>query len=113
MTTLGAKSGGFEYLHDGKTSRLPMAGPITVNGAEAYQAACLAGLGIVQAPLVGMHGHLQRGTLVSVLPGHPAPAMPITLLYAHRRHLPRRVRVVMDWMAQGIEGYVARIDALA
>lgn len=113
VTTLGAKSSGFEHLHDGKVLRQPMAGPITVNGAEAYQAACLAGLGIVQAPLIGLHSHLERGTLVSVLPGHPAPPMPITLLYAHRRHLPRRVRVVMDWMAQVIEDHVARIDAFA
>ncbi|GKS99728.1 LysR family transcriptional regulator [Acidovorax sp. SUPP3434] len=113
VTTLGAKSGGFEYLHEGETVRQPMAGPITVNGAEAYQAACLAGLGIVQAPLIGVHAHLERGTLVQVLPGHPAPPMALTLLYAHRRHLPRRVRVVMDWMAQVIEAHVARIDAFA
>jgi DNA-binding transcriptional LysR family regulator len=25
--------------------------------------------------------------------------MPVTLLYPHRRHLPRRVRVFMDWLA--------------
>jgi hypothetical protein len=24
--------------------------------------------------------------------------MPVSLLYAHRRHLPQRCRVFMDWM---------------
>jgi DNA-binding transcriptional LysR family regulator len=27
----------------------------------------------------------------------PAP-MPVSLLYAHRRNLPKRVRVFMDWV---------------
>jgi len=38
-----------------------------------------------------------------VLPRHPPPPMPLHLVYAHRRQLPRRVRVLMDWLAQAIQ----------
>jgi DNA-binding transcriptional LysR family regulator len=98
--TLGGKSPGFEYTDEAGAPRsIHMAGAVTVNNAEAYTAACLAGLGIIQVPQVGESEHLRTGALVEVLPRFPAPPMPLNLLYAHRRHLSLRVRVVMDWLA--------------
>ena len=98
--TLGDKSTGFEYTDDAGTARsIAMAGAVTVNNAEAYAAACLAGLGIIQVPQVGESVHLRSGALVQVLPQFPAPPMPLNLLYANRRNLSQRVRVVMDWLA--------------
>ena len=94
-STLGAKTSGFE---DGPDHNVPMSGAITVNNAEAYTAACLAGLGIIQVPAVGVQEHIRFGLLVEVLPAYAAPPMPLTLLYANRRNLPKRVRVVMDWI---------------
>jgi DNA-binding transcriptional LysR family regulator len=47
---LGQKPDGWEYLDDGELKELPMRGRVTVNSAEAYLAACLAGLGIIQSP---------------------------------------------------------------
>lgn len=101
--TLGSKSGGFEYTDAaGAPQSLAMAGALTVNNAEAYTAACLAGLGIIQVPQVGESEHLRSGALVQVLPQFLAPPMPLNLLYANRRHLSQRVRAVMDWLAQVI-----------
>ncbi|GAA5167522.1 LysR family transcriptional regulator [Viridibacterium curvum] len=101
VPVLGARSGGFEYTDDdGKTHHLAMAGALTVNNSDAYLAACLSGLGIAQVPEVGLDGLLEGGHLVPVLPAHRAPAMPIHLLYANRRHLPRRVQVFMAWLTQ-------------
>ncbi|MDR7308289.1 LysR family transcriptional regulator [Rhodoferax saidenbachensis] len=105
-STLGAKPGGFDYSENGEMRSLPMQGAITVNNAGAYTAACLAGLGIIQAPTVGVHLLLKQGLLVEVLPQHVAPPMPQTLLYAHRRNLSKRVRVVMDWLAEVVGDYV-------
>jgi DNA-binding transcriptional LysR family regulator len=99
VTTLGSKSEGFEYPDGDGFKLLPMKGPIVVNSSDAYSAACLAGLGIVQSPEIGMREEIARGEVVEVLPQlRPAP-MPVSLLYAHRRNLPRRVRVFMDWIA--------------
>ncbi len=76
-----------------------MAGRVTVNSAEAYLGACAAGLGLIQAPLLGVRELIDAGRLVEVLPDHPAPPMPVTLLYAHRRQVARRVQAFMDWVA--------------
>ncbi len=97
--TLGQRSPGFEY-HDGEAYRsLPMGGAVTVNSGDGYTAAALAGLGIIQVPLLGARQALAAGTLVEILPGLQAEPMPVTLLYAQRRHLPRRVAAFMDWAA--------------
>ncbi|AOW12564.1 transcriptional regulator [Hydrogenophaga crassostreae] len=98
--TLGAPPTGFEYADAEANAALPMTGAITVNSSEAYTAACLAGLGLIQAPLVGVVELIDQGRLVPVLPSWRPRAMPVTLLYAHRRNLPKRVRVVMDWLAR-------------
>ncbi|WP_282246655.1 LysR family transcriptional regulator [Stenotrophomonas sp. PS02300] len=108
--TLGQRSPGFEY-HDGQDYRsVPMRGAITVNSGEAYSAAALAGLGIIQVPRLGARVALAGGTLVEVLPECVAEPMPVTLLYAQRRHLPRRVAAFMDWMAALVTPELQRLD---
>ena len=74
-------------------------GVLAVNNSDAYQAACLAGLGIIQAPLSGIAAPLADGRLVSLLPDYCAAPMPVTLLYPSRRHLSKRARGFMDWLA--------------
>lgn len=101
VSTLGTRSAGFEYVDAirGEIRHLPMTGALTVNNSTSYQAACLAGLGLIQAPAFSVHEHLASGRLVEVLPDWRAAPMPVSLLYANRRHLPRRVHVFMNWIA--------------
>lgn len=95
---MGAAATGFEY-HDGERWRTwPMASCITVNNTDAYQAACLAGLGLIQAPALGLEALLERGELVEVLPQLRGPALPVSLIYPSRRNLPRRVQAFMAWL---------------
>ena len=111
VNTLGARSGGFEAVVDGALVLTPMQGALTVNNAEAYMAGCLAGLGLIQVPRLGVVDLLARGDLVEVLPQLAAPPMPLTLMYANRRNLPRRVRTVMDWLAQVVAEHLAQVAA--
>ena len=108
VSTLGARSPGFEYVDaaSGETRYISMSSSITVNSSDAYYAACLAGLGIVQGPLIGVRDYLDRGALLEVLPRHRPPAMPVSLLYAHRRHLPKRVQAFMDWLADVMRSHL-------
>lgn len=114
VSTLGARSPGFEYQDlaaGGETRFVPMAGAVTVNNSESYQAACLAGLGLIQAPEVGLRPLIDSGRLVEVLPAwRPAP-MPVSLLYANRRHLPQRVQVFMAWLAEVMRPHVVAAAA--
>jgi DNA-binding transcriptional LysR family regulator len=102
LPQFGARSTGFEYVDPDDPARertLAMAGTITVNNSDAYVAACLAGLGLIQVPEAGMIALLEAGRLVRVMDRfRPAP-MPVSIVYANRRQLPRRVRVFMDWIA--------------
>ncbi len=109
VRTLGARSAGFEYLQGGELQFQAMAGVVTVNNAEAYSAACLAGLGLIQVPAVGVAEHLQRGELVSLLEDWQAPAMPVSLMYARQRHVPRRVQAFMQWLGEVLH---TQVDAV-
>lgn len=108
VSTLGSRSPGWEYPDGNGYASLPMAGVLTVNSSEAYRAACVAGLGLIQAPAAGLQPLIERGVLVEVLPDHPAEPMPVSLLYAHRRHLPRRAQEFMNWIAQTLAPYLDR-----
>ena len=81
-------------------------GVLTVNSTETYHAACLAGLGIIQVPRVGVRDALRTGTLVEVLPQYRAAPMPVSLLYPHRRNLSRRVHLFMEWLTGVMKDYV-------
>ena len=99
-STLGAEAPSFEHLDGGAYRERPMRSLVTVNSADAYEAACLAGLGIIQAPRIGKAEALASGRLVEVLPGHTCAPMPVSLLHTHGRSVPRRVRAVMAWLAE-------------
>lgn len=104
--TLGMKPFGFEYFDGEKYVSHTMAGPVAVNNSDAYTAACLAGLGIIQSPLVGMQSYIDEGKLVEVLPKFRAEAMPVSLLYPHRRNLARRVQIFMEWIEKIMKNYL-------
>jgi DNA-binding transcriptional LysR family regulator len=98
VSTLGQRPPGFEYAEDSICRYVPMQGVLTVNSVGAYEDACLAGLGIIQAPRVGMAPLIEQGRLVEVLPHYRAEPMPVSLVYAQRRTLSARVQVFMDWL---------------
>jgi DNA-binding transcriptional LysR family regulator len=106
VATLGQRPAGFEYLDGNACKYVPMRGIFTVNSIDAYEAGCLAGLGIIQSPCTGMAQLLRNGSLVEVLPQYHAEPMPVSLVYAQRRNLSSRVQAFMDWLAQVITPYL-------
>jgi DNA-binding transcriptional LysR family regulator len=103
---LGAEPPTFEY-RDGATYReRPMRSLVTVNGSEAYTAACAAGLGIIQVPRASPEKLAANG-LVEILHGHTCKPMPVSLVHAHGRNVPKRVRAVMTWLRQVIDPALA------
>ena len=114
-SSLSAQGAGWEYRDpaSGRTRLHSLRAVVTVNGTDAYQAACLAGLGLIQAPVSGTQHLVDAGRLVEVLPEFTAAPMPVSLLYASRRQLPPRVQAVMAWLTQVLSPYLARDDAPA
>jgi DNA-binding transcriptional LysR family regulator len=104
--TLGGAPPTFEYRAGDTYVERPMRSAVTVNSADAYLAACTAGLGIIQVPLSGKSTLLADGTLVAILPEFCAEPMPVSLMHAHGRNVPKRVRAVMSWIAQTLEPFL-------
>jgi DNA-binding transcriptional LysR family regulator len=97
----------FEYRAGGRDHTRPMKSLVTVNGTDAYTGACLAGLGIIQSPRYGLGPRLRRGELVEVLPEFTCAPMPVSIVHAHGKAVPKRVRAVMTWLAQAVEAALA------
>lgn len=99
-SALGSERPGFEYRAGEGYMEWPMRSRVTVNDADAYRAACLAGLGIIQAPRRGLESALAEGTLVEILPEYGCAPMPVSLLHTHGKSPPRRVRAVLTWLGE-------------
>jgi len=101
-----AKTDGFEYFDGTKYNVHKTKSLITVNSTDAYNAACIAGLGIIQAPLAGVEADLKAGRLKKVLTKYVAEPLPVYLVFVNRRHIPKRVRLLMDWIEKEIITYL-------
>lgn len=99
----------WEWIEEGETRSLPMRGQVSANNAETYIACALAGLGLIQIPRFDVSDHLQAGELVEVMPDTCASPMPVHLVYPHRRHLSRRMRVFLSW-AEDLLAPLVRMD---
>lgn len=73
-----------------------------VNNAVAMLDSVLGGAGISLQPTWMVAEPLAQGRLVRVLPRHSGPAQEVHLLYAPRRQLPLRVRVLVDFLAERV-----------
>jgi DNA-binding transcriptional LysR family regulator len=99
---LGGDPPTFEYRDGAVYRERPMRSLVTVNSSEAYTAACAAGLGIIQVPRM-RQDKLAASGLVEVLPDLTCEPMPVSLLHAHGRNVPKHVRALMMWLRQVLE----------
>lgn len=97
----------WEWVEAGQARVLAMDGQVTVNNAETYVACALSGLGLIQVPAYDVRDALRRGELVEVLADWPAPAMPVHLVYPHRRYVSRRVQAFGVWLSESLAPLMA------
>ena len=90
----------WEYDEDGVPRTVPMQARVFANGADAYIACCIAGMGLIQIPRYDARRHVEAGELVEVLPSLRAAPMPATLLYPQRHRLSQRVQAFAGWMRE-------------
>jgi DNA-binding transcriptional LysR family regulator len=102
---LGARPAGWEWFDGKRTRHAPIPAVLTVNNTETYEAACVAGLGIIQAPAMGLQRLTAQGALVEILPAYTPAPMPVSILYQDRRQVPARVLAFMDWLAGLVHPY--------
>lgn len=103
--TFGSKLAGWEYPHGDGYASLPLPGLMHVNNVQAYHAAGLAGIGLIQAGYPGLAQYIRSGALVEVLPDLRPKPLDAWLVVAHRRNLSQRVRAFMNWIENVLEPY--------
>jgi DNA-binding transcriptional LysR family regulator len=104
--TLGAKPFGWEYPDGDSYATLELPGALHVNSVQTYEAAGVAGLGLIQAPLLAIGRYFESGALVEILPDFQHRPLPVSLVVAHRRNLSRRVRAFMKWIENLLAPYI-------
>ncbi len=84
----------------GETVTVSVSGPIEVNSPLTARAAALSGLGYSILPDFIAAPELASGRLVSVLDDRMLSGGGIFAVYPHRRYLPAKVRVFVDFLVQ-------------
>ncbi|ORE98873.1 LysR family transcriptional regulator [Aurantimonas sp. 22II-16-19i] len=77
-----------------------VSGQFTANSPVTVRAAALAGLGFALSPSFVVRDDLEAGRLVTVLDEYMTSDAGIYAVFPHRRHLPARVRVFVDYLAE-------------
>ena len=104
--TLGGRPFGWEYPKDDGYATLELAGALSVNSVQTYHAAGLAGIGLIQAGLSSLSGHLAKGELIEVLADLRPEPLPVSVVVAHRQNMSRRVRGFVEWLEEVLEPYL-------
>ncbi len=84
---------------EGQEYSVPVRGAIEVNSPEVARRAALAGLGITMAPEFSVEKELESGALISLLSDSIPSGGGIFAVYPHRRHVPGKVRVFVDFLS--------------
>jgi LysR family transcriptional regulator, regulator for bpeEF and oprC len=89
----------WDFTRDGERIQLPLPGLVALNDSNAYIAAGLAGLGVVQMSTFGLSDYLADGRMVPLLTEWTTDPVPIHVVYPQNRHLSAKVRVFVEWVA--------------
>jgi DNA-binding transcriptional LysR family regulator len=77
-----------------------VSGPIEANSPLAARAAALSGLGFASLPDFIAEPDIESGRLITVLEDRIVRGGGIFAVYPHRRYLPAKVRVLVDFLVQ-------------
>lgn len=88
----------WEWVLEGEIFSADVSSHLTVNSAEAYIAACVSGMGMIQIPEYDVREWLDAGILCEVMPAWLAQPLPVSILYPSRRHLSRPLQLFIAWL---------------
>ncbi|GAB3244716.1 LysR family transcriptional regulator [Chitinimonas naiadis] len=92
------------YRRDGEEISIDTSRPVaSFNNGEAMRDATIHGMGIAQFPAVHAAEAVRQGLLVPILQGQDAPGPAIQLVYPSRQYQPRRIRVLIDFLAEVLD----------
>ncbi|MBE7369100.1 LysR substrate-binding domain-containing protein [Ramlibacter pallidus] len=93
--------------------RVRVAGALSSNSGELVRDWCLAGRGIMLRSLWDIAAALSSGALVRVLPGYAMADADVHWLAPHTATTPRRIRLLVDFLAERFRGEPWKVSAAA
>lgn len=92
----------WSFFVDGELHWFPVTGRLQANNGEALVAAAVQGLGIVRTPTFVAEQAVRAGQLEILLPDYPTLELGIYAVFPGNRFVPRRVRALVDFLAERI-----------
>jgi DNA-binding transcriptional LysR family regulator len=102
--TASGASASWAFMVDGALESFPVRSRIHANNGEVLSEAAAQGLGITCQPDFIIDGFLAEGRVEAILGDFPIPELGIYAMLPSNRHVPHRVRVLMDFLAAGLAG---------
>jgi DNA-binding transcriptional LysR family regulator len=86
------------FQENGRAENLEARGNLVVTGGDALREAALLGLGVVQANWWTLANDIAAGRLTAVLERYAVEGRPLSVVYPPTRHVPQKVRVMVDFL---------------
>ncbi|UCV05044.1 LysR family transcriptional regulator [Dechloromonas denitrificans] len=100
--TVGGTGQSWQFMVDGQLASFPVRSRIHANNGDVLTEAAAQGLGITLQPDFIIDGFLAAGRIEAVLAEFLVPELGIYAMLPSNRHVPHRVRVLMDALAAGL-----------
>ena len=89
----------WQFVVDGQLESFPIRSRINANNGDVLTEAAAQGLGIACQPDFIAGSFIAAGRVVEILVDYPGPELGIYAMLPSNRHIPHRVRVLMDFLA--------------
>jgi len=96
----------WRFQESGKEKNIRVSGNIRCNSGYGLVDAALKGIGIIQLPDYYVQSYIENGQLITMLDNYREAEEGIWALYPHNRHLSSKIRMLVDFLAEGLmNGY--------
>ncbi|MGB5206394.1 MAG: LysR family transcriptional regulator [Azonexus sp.] len=100
--TAGGAGQNWQFMVDGQLESFPVRSRINANNGEVLTEAAAQGLGITLQPDFIADSFLLAGRVEAILTDFPIPELGIYAMLPSNRHVPYRVRALMDFLAAAL-----------
>jgi DNA-binding transcriptional LysR family regulator len=90
----------WRFHKDGREYAHKVSGTLSSNDGEVALSLALEGHGLILRSRWDVQQYLEDGRLRALLLDHQAPRADIFAVYQHRRHIPQRISVFSQYLAQ-------------
>jgi len=100
--TIANSGQAWQFMVNGQLESFPVHSRLNANNGDVLTEACAQGLGIACQPDFISESAMKAGRVETILEEFPIPELGIYAMLPSNRHVPHRVRVLMDFLGAGL-----------